>query len=265
MSNPKTQIRNIYGYCRVSTVEQAENGISIETQQELISQFVLDKYNREVTEWFIDAGISGTVPIMERDRCRDMTDVIDEYDVIVATRLDRLSRSFNDLLQTIPHLEESGVTLYLCEQFNDMPVAYPKLTKPKGLDAKWDMSAYANQVFLTMLSMVAEIEHHNTKKKFAEGKIAWAQRGYSIGGSPPFGYDFEHEELPNGKRMKTRKKLVEIPEEQAVLKTIRLARKRGLGARKIARQVRNTHPGFETFSPTKVAKILNRKYQGVAS
>ena len=41
MSNPKKQIRNIYGYCRVSTTEQAENGISIDTQQELISEFCL--------------------------------------------------------------------------------------------------------------------------------------------------------------------------------------------------------------------------------
>ena len=44
MSNPKKQIRNIYGYCRVSTTEQAENGISIDTQQELISEFVRDKF-----------------------------------------------------------------------------------------------------------------------------------------------------------------------------------------------------------------------------
>ena len=120
MSNPKKQIRNIYGYCRVSTTEQAENGISIDTQQELISEFVREKFNRDVTEWFVDAGVSGTVPIMEREQCRAMTDVIDEYDIVIATRIDRLSRSCNDLLQTIPHLEECGVTLYLCEQFNDM-------------------------------------------------------------------------------------------------------------------------------------------------
>ena len=201
MSNPKKQIRNIYGYCRVSTTEQAENGISIDTQQELISEFVRDKFNRDVTEWFVDAGVSGTVPIMEREQCRAMTDVIDEYDIVIATRIDRLSRSCNDLLQTIPHLEECGVTLYLCEQFNDMPVVYPK----------------------------------------------------------------EEERLPQGNRMKTRKKLVEIPEEQAVIKTIQKCKQRGLGARRIAKQVANTHAGYEDFSPNKVVKILNRKFQGVAS
>jgi putative DNA-invertase from lambdoid prophage Rac len=228
VSNPKKQIRNIYGYCRVSTTEQAENGISIDTQQELISEFVRDKFNRDVTEWFVDAGVSGTVPIMEREQCRAMTDVIDEYDIVIATRID-------------------------------------KEMAAKGLDSKYDMNSLVNQIMLMVLSAVAEMEFENTKKKFAEGKIAWAQRGYSIGGSAPFGFEFEEERLPQGNRMKTRKKLVEIPEEQAVIKTIQKCKQRGLGARRIAKQVANTHAGYEDFSPNKVVKILNRKFQGVAS
>ena len=57
MSNPKKQIRNIYGYCRVSTIEQSENGISIDTQKELISEFVKEKFNKEVNGWFADSGV----------------------------------------------------------------------------------------------------------------------------------------------------------------------------------------------------------------
>ena len=73
MNGPIKQINNVFGYCRVSTVEQAQNGISLETQQDLISAFIKEKYNREVDEWFIDDGVSGTVPILERNRCRDTT------------------------------------------------------------------------------------------------------------------------------------------------------------------------------------------------
>ena len=65
--------------------------------------------------------------------------------------------------------------------------------------------------------------------------------------------------------MNTRKKLIEIPEEQAVIQTIQKCKQRGLGARRIAKQVANTHAGYEDFSPNKVVKILNRKFQGVAS
>ena len=265
MTQPKKQIRNIYGYCRVSTIEQADNGISIETQKELISKFVKDKFNKSVTEWFIDAGVSGTEPILQRDQCRAMTDVIDEYDIIVVTRIDRLSRSCKDLLATVPVLEEIGVILYICEQFNDMPIVYPKEQAAKGLEAKYDMNLLVNQIMLMVLSAVAEMEFYNTKSRFAEGKVSWAKKGYSVGGSPPFGFSFKQERLPHGDGMKTRKKLVEIPEEQDVLKTIYACRKRGLGARRIAKQVASRHSGFENFTPHKVTKILSRKYQGVVN
>ena len=68
MNGPNKQINNVYGYWRVSTQEQAQNGISLETQKELIVNFIKEKYNREVDKWFIDDGVSGTLPILERNR-----------------------------------------------------------------------------------------------------------------------------------------------------------------------------------------------------
>ena len=263
MKGPLKQINNVYGYCRVSTVEQAQNGISLETQQDLISAFIKEKYNREVDEWFIDDGVSGTVPILERNRCRDMTDVIDRHDVIVATRIDRLSRSAADMLKTIPFLEETGITLYLCEQFGDMPVVYPKTKDGGGLRSKFDMNEMVNKIMLMVLSAVAEIERGTTVDKLKEGKIAWAEKGYGIGGEAPFGYEGIEEKVKTGKRLKRRRKLVEVPEEQAVLKTIRACAKRGLGIRRIAKQVSSTHAGFEGFHYSKVRKILERKFQGL--
>jgi len=59
--------------------------------------------------------VSGTIPITERPESREMTDIMDENDVVVSTRLDRLSRTTTDLLSTIPVFEQSGVTYYLCE------------------------------------------------------------------------------------------------------------------------------------------------------
>ena len=111
--NPIKQINNVYGYCRVSTQEQAQNGISLETQKDLIANFIKEKYNREDDEWFIDDGVSGPVPILERNRCKAMTDVIDRHEMIVAPRVDRLSRSAGDMLQTIPVPDDTGLTLYL--------------------------------------------------------------------------------------------------------------------------------------------------------
>ena len=60
---PIKQINNIYGYVRVSTQEQVRSGVSLRQQQDAISAFVQEKYNREVDQFFIDDGVSGTRPI----------------------------------------------------------------------------------------------------------------------------------------------------------------------------------------------------------
>ena len=65
--NPIKQVNSIYGYVRVSTKEQVKSGISLETQKKNIEEFVRSKYNRGVDEWFIDDGVSGLSPILERN------------------------------------------------------------------------------------------------------------------------------------------------------------------------------------------------------
>jgi len=259
MGEPIKQINNIYGYVRVSTHEQVANGSSLENQKQMIEEFVQDKYNRSVDKFFIDAGVSGTISITERPASRELTDVIDRNDVIVATRLDRLSRSSSDLLNTIPLLEDTGITLYFCQQFGDVPIVYPKHKDETGLRSKFDMNEMANRIMLMVLSAVSEIEHGSIKDRLADGKVVWAGKGYSIGGHTPFGYRKELQKV--GTKMHT--KLVPIPEEQAVLKTIYKCRERGLGARRIAKQVSSLHAGYEDFPIHKVAKIINRKFQGL--
>jgi DNA invertase Pin-like site-specific DNA recombinase len=210
----------IYGYCRVSTKEQSKSGVSIETQQSLISEFVKNKYNRPVDKWFID----------------------------------------DDLLSMIPVLQETNITLFFCEQFGDMPIVYPKFADEKGLKSRFDMSDMANKIMLMVLSAVAEIEHANIKDRFGEGKVDWAARGFFIGGSVPFGYIAEPVKIGN----KTRKRLVEHPEEQKVLKSIHRLRARGLAPNSIAKQINSLYKGQNMYG-TKVRRILDRKYQGLSS
>ena len=263
MNSPNKQINNVYGYVRVSTTEQAMNGISIDTQKELINNFVQDKFNREVDHFYVDAGVSGTIPINDREASRELTDSMDEYDIIVSTRLDRLSRSSTDLLQTIPIFEATGVTYYLCEQFGEVPIAYPKKKCKASLHSKFDMNEMVNKIMVMVLSAVAEIEHGSVVDKLKEGKLAWAPKGYAVGGSAPFGYKRVEEKVKTGKRLKRRIKLVEVPAEQKVLEMIYKLRKRGLGARRIAKQVDEHFIEFAPFHYWKVRNILARKVQGL--
>ena len=261
--NPTKQINNVYGYVRVSTSEQAVNGISLDTQKDLINNFVQEKFNRTVDKFFVDAGVSGTVPITEREASRNMTDVMDEHDIIVSTRLDRLSRSSTDLLQTVPIFEATGVTYYLCEQFGDMPISYPRKKSKSSLHSKFDMNEMVNKIMVMVLSAVAEIEHGSTVDKFKEGKLAWAPKGYSVGGSAPYGFTKVEEKVKYGNRVKRRMKLIEVPEEQVILDFIFKLRARKLGARKIAKQIDAHFPDVAPFPFWKVRNILARKVQGL--
>jgi len=139
-----------------------------------------------------------------------------------------------------------------------VPICYPKAVDAKGLGSRFDMNEMANKIMLMVLSAVSEIEHATIKDRFGEGKVDWASRGYFIGGKVPYGYRVKPEKIGN----KTRGKLVEVPEEQAVLKTIYALDKRGYGAKRIADQVNSLHYGVN-IKYSKVRKILNRKFQGL--
>tara|TARA_R100001015_G_C4613094_1_gene168718 strand:+ start:31 stop:819 length:789 start_codon:yes stop_codon:yes gene_type:complete len=260
MIEPRKQVNNIYGYIRVSSEQQAKDGSSLEEQKKSIEQFVASKYNgRKVDKFFTDAGISGMKPLLERPGSRELTDVMDKHDVIIATKLDRLARSFLEMVNMIPTLEESGITLYFCDMFGDIPVVLPKETEKTGLEAKMDMTRIANQQLITNMAMFAEIERETIMSRLNGGKLVYAEKGYSIGGQTPFGYKKEYDN--SGSRRRT--KLVPIPEEQAVLKHIYALRAKGLGARKIAKQIQSLHPGYEEFPYHKVHRILQRKFQGL--
>jgi DNA invertase Pin-like site-specific DNA recombinase len=156
-------------------------------------------------------------------------------------------------------LEETGITLYFSELFGDMPVVMPKNPEEVGLKKKFNMARQMSEMVISMMASFAEMEKEMILERTSTGKIAWAEKGYSIGGEAPFGYTKEYEEI--GSRRHT--KLVPLPEEQEVLKTIYACKKRGLGWRRTAKQVQSLHPEHANFTPYKVGKILKRKYQGL--
>ena len=267
--NPIKKVNKIYGYVRVSTDEQAAHGISLETQKKEISEFVKGKYHCEVDAFFEDDGYSGKIPVIvngeanpERPGMADLLNNLEEYDVVITTRLDRLSRSTNDLLGLIPYFQEVYMTLFFCEQFGDVPVVYPKPSSEAGLKARFDMGDMANKIMLMVLSAVAEIEHGMIKDRLGDGKIEWAERGYAIGGSIPFGFKAEKQRVGEGKSARTRTKLVRDPETYPIYLSILRLKKRGMGPRRIANQINSLYKGAD-MNYSRVRKILDRKFQGL--
>lgn len=79
-------------YCRVSTDEQVKFGFSIEAQKDALKKYC--KSNSLKYDFYIDEGISASS--MKRPALQKMLSQVDIYDMILFTKLDRLSRNVLD-------------------------------------------------------------------------------------------------------------------------------------------------------------------------
>ncbi|MGH2277461.1 recombinase family protein, partial [Streptococcus uberis] len=87
-------------YARVSTLNQAEEGYSINEQIDSLTKYC-DAMNWEVVRQYVDAGYSGGK--LERP---DITKLISDaknkkFDTVLVFKLDRLSRSVRDTLYLV--------------------------------------------------------------------------------------------------------------------------------------------------------------------
>jgi len=254
------QVNRIYGYIRQSHSEHRFPDLAVERQKKLITKFCANKYERAVDEFFIDHPCTGTVDILDREASRAMTDVVDQHDVIIATRLDRLSRSVDNLLTIIPQLQEVGVDLYFCEQFGDFPVAYRKPERIKGIEHHVDFSDQIHQAFLMALKAADGLARARELDIIEDGRVEWAAKGYYLGGRLPYGYRTEAVEIDG----KIRKRLVPVPEEQRWIEVMKKMRKRKLTYWQIAKQM-NSLQKDRKFYDKSVERILlpKRRLQAV--
>ena len=95
-------------YCRVSTDEQAENGDSLRTQKDALTQFA-KKNNYEIIDTYIDDGYSGT-NLNRPQLQRLLKDVQrDKLDIILITKLDRWGRGVSNYYKVNDFLEKYNV------------------------------------------------------------------------------------------------------------------------------------------------------------
>ena len=80
-------------YCRVSTDEQAKFGFSIQAQKDALEKYC--KENGYKYEFYIDEGISAS-SMKKRKALNEMLSKCNVFDMILFTKLDRLSRNVLD-------------------------------------------------------------------------------------------------------------------------------------------------------------------------
>jgi putative DNA-invertase from lambdoid prophage Rac len=213
----------VYGYCRVSTLRQANEGESLDVQRRMIEGYA-HMHGLALDAIVVEEGVSGSTPVAERPAAAPLFGKLVKGDVLIAAKLDRLFRSALDALQVVADLKARGVRLHLLDLGGDI--------SGNGL----------SKLLLTIAAAFAEAERDRIRERISQVKADQRARGRYLGGRLPFGY-----------RMGENGALIQHPGEQLAIQEMIAFRTKGMTLRGIAgalqaKGVTITHAG--------VAKVL---------
>lgn len=161
-------------YVRVSTDEQAKEGVSIAEQKERLQAYATSQGWREY-EFYIDDGYSAkdtNRPAFQRM----VTDVQNgRIQAVVTTKIDRLTRRLLDLLQFTDFLDENECVY-------------------KSSSEAFDTSTAAGRMVLQLLGVFAEFERERIAERVKDNMQHLAHQGKPIS-RPCFGYDLIDKQL----------------------------------------------------------------------
>lgn len=185
--------KRCYGYVRVSTQQQVDEGMSLDIQTRKIKGWAaMSEY--EIIEIIPDEGHSGRT-IHKRPGIKRLLEIIKPGDALVAVAFSRLSRSVEDFLKIVNMLDKRGCRIVIVKE---------------GLDTTTPQGRFAAVMFAAMAQLESEITGDRIKEAMAQKHIA----GEFVG-RIPYGW-----KLSDGPQSD----LAEVPEEQAIIKRIRQLR-----------------------------------------
>src|SRR5271166_1415973 len=197
----------LFGYVRVSTDSQAEDGHSLDVQRRQLEGWAMQR-SQQLEQVIVEPGISGSIPFNERPEGGKLWGDLRKGDTLVAAKLDRMFRSASDCLAVVEAFKSRGVSLFL-------------LDLNGGAD---DVSGNGiARLFLTIVSAFAEFERDRIGERIRASKRRLKESGTFSGGVVPFGFTIG----PN-------RQLVPVPEQQQAIKRIHMLRAKGLSLRAIA-------------------------------
>lgn len=159
-------------YIRVSTEKQADEGFSLDAQQERLQAYCqAHGWTVDAKRIYIDAGISGKTT--GRPAFQAMTQAAKEGEInrIVAMKLDRIARNVKDFLSIVDELKAVGCDLVLVKE-------------------SFDTSTPNGKFALTMFAAMAELEASTITERVMSGKAQKASEGGYNGSRCPLGYKY---------------------------------------------------------------------------
>ncbi len=205
------EMKKAIGYIRVSTDEQAKEGMSLENQESKIRSYC-DLKDFELLEIIQDAGISAKN--LRRPGAQKVLEMAQKkmVDAVVVYKLDRMFRSTVDALETTKQFDTWGVSFHSIAE---------------NLDTKSAMGKF----FFTLTAALAEMEREIIGERTRDVLQRKKANG-EVYGHVPFGY----------KRFKG--KLLANEAEQEIIKTVLGLRDKGFNYSRISRKL--NQQGFKT-------------------
>jgi DNA invertase Pin-like site-specific DNA recombinase len=143
-------------YNRTSTIQQEGE------------RFKLDKDNYDLT--LFDKGVSGKIPFSERDKGRELTQLVQngEVDEVVVEELSRLGRNTIDTLTTLKFFEENGVNVVVKSMGNLQSLVNGKK------NPIWNL-------ITSVMSSLYELERENILERTEMGRKMYVMNGGKLG------------------------------------------------------------------------------------
>lgn len=194
-SEPVLRMR-VVGYVRVSTDQQAQEGVSLEAQRTRLKAYCLSQ-DLKLIDIVTDDGFSAKS--LERPGLRAALAMLTagKAEAIIVAKLDRITRSVKDL----------G---HLCDTYFREGLPYYLLSVSDAIDTR----SAGGKLILNVLMSVAQWEREAIGERTHEAMAELQRQGVKLGGAP-YGWRYSEDADSHGRRY-----LVEVPAEQAGIRRI---------------------------------------------
>ena len=217
-------------YIRVSTEQQATEGVSMAAQLERIRAYCTAQ-GLELVAVYEDAGLSGRRADNRPGLQAALADVCERRAVLVVYSLSRLARSVSDSLSITDRLQRAGADL-------------------ASLTERIDTTTAAGKMLLTMLAAFAQFERDLTAERTTAALAHKKSQGQRVG-TVPYGWDLAADGIT----------LEQNTTEQQTIATIQRLRADGMTLQAIADHLNDistpTKKGT-TWTPKTIRDIAKR-------
>ncbi len=200
------------GYCRVSTLEQSDEGISLENQAQKIRQYC-QLNELELTSIITDAGLSGKTT--NRPGLTELLRLVKTKKVqaVVVYKLDRLSRKVLDTLTMIEMFDKAKIDFH-------------------SINEKIDTTSAMGRFFLNITASLAQMERELISERTADA-LQMKIKNHERAGRVPYGWTLAED----GNSL-----IANLLEQEAVIR-IRELRTKGYSLRAICTEL--TKEGYK--------------------